>query len=73
VLLHPPYSPDLTSTEFGLSDPLKDKPKGHHYLYNEALQNTVEQWPQSRYNSFYRLKHMFFVKGGRMLLKRTVN
>ena len=31
--MHPPYSPDLISPEFGLSDPLKDKLQGHHYMY----------------------------------------
>ena len=52
LLLHLPYIPDLTSPEFGLSDPLKDKLQGHHHMRDEALQNTVEQWPQSKYNSF---------------------
>ena len=34
-ILHPPYSPDLTSSDFHLFGPLKDFLRGHYIFTND--------------------------------------
>jgi hypothetical protein len=41
LLSHPPYSPDLTLSDYHLFRPLKDHLRGHNYETDEAVQETV--------------------------------
>jgi hypothetical protein len=37
VLPHPPYSPDLTPSDFHLFGPMKDGLRGQHFPGNDAV------------------------------------
>jgi hypothetical protein len=38
LLSHPPYSPNLTPSDYRLFVPLKNHLRGHHYETDEAVQ-----------------------------------
>lgn len=52
-LLHPPYSPHLTLSDYHLLGPFKKSLQGHYYTSEEALQNAMHQWLQRMESNFY--------------------
>jgi histone-lysine N-methyltransferase SETMAR len=54
LLSHPPYSPDLASSDYHLFGPLKVHLKGHHYKTDEAVQEAVRSWLRGAGTDFYR-------------------
>jgi hypothetical protein len=51
---HPPYSPDLTPSDYHLFGPLKDHLRGHHYETDEAVQEAVRSWLRGAGTDFNR-------------------
>jgi histone-lysine N-methyltransferase SETMAR len=54
VLLHPPYSHDLTPSGYNLFGIVTNEMRGHHYEKNEALQTVVRQCLRAAGTEFYR-------------------
>jgi hypothetical protein len=52
LLSHPPYSTDLTPSDYHLFGPLKDL-RGHHYETDEAVQEAVRSWMRGAGTDFY--------------------
>ena len=44
VLEHPPYSPDLTPSDFHLFGPLKDALRGRHFASDQQVKEAVHVW-----------------------------
>jgi histone-lysine N-methyltransferase SETMAR len=53
LLSHPPYSPDLASSDYHLFGPLKDHLRGHHDETDEAVQEAVQSWFRVSGTEFY--------------------
>jgi GTP cyclohydrolase I len=54
VLPHPPYSPDLTPSDYYLFSIVKNQIRGQLYETNEALQTAVRQCLRAAGTEFYR-------------------
>ena len=52
-LLHPPYSPGLTQSDFHLFTPVRDSLWENCFVNDKALKNTMCQWLQRRESIFY--------------------
>jgi histone-lysine N-methyltransferase SETMAR len=50
---HPPYSPDLTPSDYHLFRFLKSDIKGRSFADNEEVIDFVEQWIQSKNEEFF--------------------
>jgi hypothetical protein len=44
ILPHPPYSPDLTPSDFHMFGPLKDAPRVRKFRDGAGTQNAVHSW-----------------------------
>jgi len=55
VLPHPPYSPDLTPSDFHLFPKLKEHLKGQHFSCDEEVKSAVRKWFQKQNNFFLRM------------------
>jgi hypothetical protein len=54
-LLHPPYSPGLTQSDFHLFAPVKDGLWKNCFVNDKALKNTLCRWLQRRESNFYQV------------------
>jgi histone-lysine N-methyltransferase SETMAR len=54
VLHHPPYSPDLASSDYHLFSPLKDSIPGKKFVDNEEVISEVKRWLRQRPAEWYR-------------------
>jgi hypothetical protein len=48
LLEHPPYSPDLTSSDFHLFGPLKSHVGGKRFGDDEEVETEVRKWPRQQ-------------------------
>jgi histone-lysine N-methyltransferase SETMAR len=62
-LPHPPYSPDLASSDFHVFGPLKEAMGGKAFRSNNEVQQVVHEWLRSQPKDF-------FSRGIHALLKR---
>ena len=53
VLQHPPYSPDLTPSDFHLFGPLKQHLSGERFPDDDAVKIAVCAWFQQQPQEFY--------------------
>ena len=53
VLPHPPYSPDLTPSDYYLFSPLKSAIRGKVYSSVEEIHNDIEAWIASKPIQFF--------------------
>jgi hypothetical protein len=53
MLPHPPYSPDLTSSDFHLFWPLKDALRGRHFGSDEEVKEAVHDWLMQQPKDFF--------------------
>jgi transposase len=53
LLSHPPYNPDLASSDYHLFGPMKDHVNGHHYETDEAVQEATRSWLRGAGTDFY--------------------
>ena len=53
TLPHPPYSPDLASSDFFLFPKLKDYLKGNRYETDEDVKNAVLSWCRDKTADFF--------------------
>ena len=49
-LAHPPYSPDLASSDYHLFPGLKKQLKGHHFLFDMEVIAAVETWLDGQFS-----------------------
>jgi hypothetical protein len=52
-LLHPPYSPDLVSSDFHVFGPLKEAMGGKSSRSDEEVQQAVHEWLRSQPKDFF--------------------
>jgi len=50
---HPPYSPDLTPSDYHLFAGLKNQLKGHHFLSDEEVIAAAETWLDGQTSEFF--------------------
>ena len=53
VLSHPPYSPDLTPSDFHFFPHLKRDLKGTHFTYDYEVKQAVTSWIKQRTPEFF--------------------
>ncbi|GBO06011.1 hypothetical protein AVEN_1021-1 [Araneus ventricosus] len=53
VLQHPPYSPDLTPSDFHLFGPRKQHLGGKHFADDDGIQHEVLLWMRQQPKEFY--------------------
>jgi len=53
VLPHPPYSPDLTPSDFHLFPKLKELLKGQRFSCDEEVKSAVRKWFQKQNINFF--------------------
>ena len=53
VLQHPPYSPDLATSDFHLFGPMKKFLAGHHFETDTQMRQAVRRWLYSNRTDFY--------------------
>jgi histone-lysine N-methyltransferase SETMAR len=53
VLLHPPYSPDLTPSNYHLFSPFKDAIHGKKFVDDEDVISEVKRWLRQRLTEWY--------------------
>jgi len=54
VLPHPPYSPNMASSDYHLFGVVKNQMRGQHYETKEALQTAVRQCLRAAGTEFFR-------------------
>jgi len=54
VLLHPPYSPDLASSDFRLFPKLKEHLKGQRFSCDKEVKSAVRKWFQKQNTNFFK-------------------
>jgi hypothetical protein len=59
---HPPYSPDLTPSDFHLFGPLKHHVSGERFPDNDAVERAVHAWFQQQPKEFYATAFQGLVK-----------
>jgi hypothetical protein len=57
ILPHPPYSPDLASSDFHLFPKMKKNLRGQHFHSNEDVQNEVKKWLRAQ-DAFFFVKDL---------------
>jgi len=50
---HPPYSPDLTPSDFHIFGPLKDTLSGTQFWDDDEVQSAVHEWLRTRLKEFF--------------------
>ena len=50
---HPPYSPDLSPCDYHMFGPLREEMGGHHFDDDDVVETFVNNWLQTRTDSFY--------------------
>jgi transposase len=53
ILPHPPYSPDLTPSDFHLFGPIKDGLRGKQFPNTDAVIEAVKKWLSQTDSDFY--------------------
>jgi histone-lysine N-methyltransferase SETMAR len=53
VLEHPPYSPDLTRSDYHLFGPLRDALRGRHFANDKELKEVVHAWLVTQPKTFF--------------------
>ena len=53
ILPHPPYSPDISPSDFYLFHPMKDSIRTKEYTCQEEIVNDLNQWFAAKPNSFF--------------------
>ena len=53
TISHPPYSPDLASSDFHLFGALKENLKGRHFSSDEEVKTAVRKWLKTQPVKFY--------------------
>ena len=53
VLAHPPYSPDLTPSDYHLFVPLKEALRGRHFISDQELKEVVHAWLAAQPKTFF--------------------
>jgi histone-lysine N-methyltransferase SETMAR len=53
LLPHPPYSPDLVSSDFYIFGPLKETVRGHRFGSHGGVQQAVQTWLREQPESFF--------------------
>jgi len=64
MLLHPPYSPDLASSDYHLFGPMKKMLGRQKFAFDTEVQSTVYQWLRQQPAS------LFFASGIQKLVDR---
>ena len=62
VLQHPPYSPDLTPSDFHLFGPLKHHLSGERFPDDDAVERAVRAWFRQQPKEFYAADFQGLVK-----------
>jgi len=57
VLPHPSYSPDLASSDYPLSGPMKKILGGQKFASDTEMQSTVRQWLRQQPTSYFCIGH----------------
>ena len=52
-LAHPPYLPDLATSDFHVFGPLKEVMEGKSFRSNEEVQQAVHEWLHSQQNEYF--------------------
>jgi histone-lysine N-methyltransferase SETMAR len=52
-LSHPPYSPDLASSDFHVFEPLKEAMGGKSFRSDDEVQRAVHEWLRSQPKDFF--------------------
>ena len=53
ILSHPPYSPDISPSDFYLFHPMKDSIRDKDYTRQEEIVSDLTQWFAAKPNSFF--------------------
>ena len=53
LLVHPPYSPDLTPSDYHLFSALKQPLRGHHFASLDEIKSAVNAWIRETPPSFF--------------------
>ena len=62
VLQHPPYSPDLSPSDFHFFGPLKHHLSGERFPDDDAVERAVRAWFQEQPKEFYVIGFQGLVK-----------
>ena len=62
TISHPPYSPDLTTSDFHLFGPLKESLRGRHFSSDKEVKTTVRKWLKMQPVEFYNEGICAFIK-----------
>ena len=53
VMAHPPYSPDLSPSDYQLFDPLKEALRGHRFSSDQEVKEAVHAWLTAQPKTFF--------------------
>jgi hypothetical protein len=53
ILQHPPHSPDLSSSDYHVSGPLKDALRGRSFGNDDEVKEAVHSWPTAQPKTFF--------------------
>ena len=62
TISHPPYSPDLTPSDFHLFGPLKESLRGRYFSNDEEVKTALRKWLKTQPIEFYNKEISALVK-----------
>jgi hypothetical protein len=72
ILQHPPYSPDLSPSDYHVFGPLKDALRGRRFGNDDGVKEAVHSWLTTQPRTFFLMEKRSWCKGVRSVLKRRV-